>query len=857
MTYDYAALISEINTYVNTNGVGAITGAVGNMVLKDIVDSTYNKVDDAGLLGFQQHDSTTVYGAGQMVQYQGLFSLARRAGVTGAYSSPTDWRGNSPGNVIGYQLYAYPEYNPALSYLVNTYVKYEHGLYKANQGVAAGVIPTNATYWDVVYVNNNKFGNVWQAGSYASTDFVVGASDGLLYKAATGAPEWISTNFASDVTAGYWVAVGYLPLAGGNMSGNILFTASKGIDTTATGGTDTLNIGATNADVINIGRAGATVNVLGTALYEYAANQYVLDKLITLNYGGAVSSGAGVGFEVEENSLITGYFKTNVTRDGFVMLSPANIYGATFSLTALNADHTYTLPDSTGTLALRQDKLSVFAATTSAELAGVISDETGTGALVFGTSPTFTTTITVNGDATINTLKVGLGGGSVASNTVLGYQALNSNTTGSTITAIGYQTGYNNTIGQRFVALGYQAMYSSLTMSRTVAIGFQSQYYANSSGSNVNTLNTAVGDESMKGSTTAANNTGTLNTAIGTQSMFSMTSGSRITALGYQAAYSTTSGSYHTAVGFQALRASTTVDGSVGLGYMAGAYETGANKFFVDNQDRTNEATGRTNSLLYGVFHASPASQVLTVNAALVASQALMTVQFNSSNYFTTTVAATGNTTFAITGGGSFTFSQAISVPLGSVAVTPSSSDNSTKIATTAYVDTKAGLGVGNLTLTGAGAWSSMTNGASAISQVESTTNKVNYFVVDFLTAVQSYVEWQVPLPADYNGGTITAVFYWTAASASTNSVVWGISATAFGDNVAIDTAFSAGVEVTDANNATGVVNISASTAAITIAGTPLANKHCQFRVYRLGSGADNLAATARLLEVKLSYTKA
>ena len=34
------------------------------------------------------------------------------------------------------------------------------------------------------------------------------------------------------------------------------------------------------------------------------------------------------------------------------------------------------------------DKLSVFSATSSAELAGVISDETGSGALVFGTAPT-------------------------------------------------------------------------------------------------------------------------------------------------------------------------------------------------------------------------------------------------------------------------------------------------------------------------------------------------------------------------------------------------------------------------------------------------------------------------------------
>jgi hypothetical protein len=40
------------------------------------------------------------------------------------------------------------------------------------------------------------------------------------------------------------------------------------------------------------------------------------------------------------------------------------------------------------------DKLSVFAATTSSELAGVISDETGSGALVFGTSPAITTSLT-------------------------------------------------------------------------------------------------------------------------------------------------------------------------------------------------------------------------------------------------------------------------------------------------------------------------------------------------------------------------------------------------------------------------------------------------------------------------------
>jgi len=45
-----------------------------------------------------------------------------------------------------------------------------------------------------------------------------------------------------------------------------------------------------------------------------------------------------------------------------------------------------TIP-STKTLVVTTDKLSVHAATTSSELAGIISDETGTGVLVFGTSP--------------------------------------------------------------------------------------------------------------------------------------------------------------------------------------------------------------------------------------------------------------------------------------------------------------------------------------------------------------------------------------------------------------------------------------------------------------------------------------
>lgn len=46
-----------------------------------------------------------------------------------------------------------------------------------------------------------------------------------------------------------------------------------------------------------------------------------------------------------------------------------------------------------GTVVYASSKLSVFAATTSLELAGVISDETGSGKLTFATSPTLTTSV--------------------------------------------------------------------------------------------------------------------------------------------------------------------------------------------------------------------------------------------------------------------------------------------------------------------------------------------------------------------------------------------------------------------------------------------------------------------------------
>ena len=71
----------------------------------------------------------------------------------------------------------------------------------------------------------------------------------------------------------------------------------------------------------------------------------------------------------------------------FVMDTSPTLVTPTLGVATATSVNGTTIPTSK-TLVVTTDKLNVHAATTSAELAGVISDETGTGALVFGTSPT-------------------------------------------------------------------------------------------------------------------------------------------------------------------------------------------------------------------------------------------------------------------------------------------------------------------------------------------------------------------------------------------------------------------------------------------------------------------------------------
>jgi len=155
-------------------------------------------------------------------------------------------------------------------------------------------------------------------------------------------------------------------------------------------------------------------------------------------------------------------------------------------------------------------------------------------------------TLAVTSSAIIQTLTVGLGVGRVASNTALGYQALNANTTGASNVAIGYQSGLLMSTGANNSSLGYFSLRLNTTGSGNTALGNYAMS-ANVGGNN----STGVGSFALQ------NTTGNNNTGIGNQSLVTNTSGINNTALGQGSLYYNTTASNNTAVGYRALQTNT------------------------------------------------------------------------------------------------------------------------------------------------------------------------------------------------------------------------------------------------------------------------------------------------------------
>lgn len=98
-----------------------------------------------------------------------------------------------------------------------------------------------------------------------------------------------------------------------------------------------------------------------------------------------------IGGATITTSTING--NTFTTGTGVLTLGAAKTLTVNNTLTLTGTDGSSVAFGTGGTVAYTGNNLSVFATTTSAQLAGVISDETGSGALVFANSPTLITPV--------------------------------------------------------------------------------------------------------------------------------------------------------------------------------------------------------------------------------------------------------------------------------------------------------------------------------------------------------------------------------------------------------------------------------------------------------------------------------
>jgi microcystin-dependent protein len=173
-------------------------------------------------------------------------------------------------------------------------------------------------------------------------------------------------------------------------------------------------------------------------------------------------------------------------------------------------------------------------------------------------------------------------------------------------TYIGYQAG-NVADGARNTLIGYWAGLSNAAGVDNTAVGMSALLY------NTASNNTALGQNALR--SVSGLGSGGSNTAIGNSALSGNTSGSSNTATGRQSLYSNTTGVNNTANGYYSLLNNSTGSGNIAVGNYAGAYETGSNAFYINNQDRTDTAGDKAKSLMYGTFAVDPLNQKLTINA--------------------------------------------------------------------------------------------------------------------------------------------------------------------------------------------------------------------------------------------------
>jgi len=129
-------------------------------------------------------------------------------------------------------------------------------------------------------------------------------------------------------------------------------------------------------------------------------------------------------------------------------------------------------------------------------------------------------------------------------------------------------------------------------------------------------------------------------------------------------------------------------------------------------------------------------------------------------------------------------------------------------------------------------------------------------YVLAFDQDTTEYAQWTVVMPSDWDGGTVTGVFYWTVTGgAAAESIRFALQGRSYANDEAIDQAWGVAQTVDDAWIANNDLHISAATAAITLGGTPAASEMMQFRAYCDSANSD-LSSDGLLIAIRVTFTR-
>lgn len=149
----------------------------------------------------------------------------------------------------------------------------------------------------------------------------------------------------------------------------------------------TLELG--NASDTTLARSAAgVVTIEGVEIVTLSRTQTLTNKTLTSPTLTTPSLGVATATSINKVAFTAPATGSTLT------IADGKTLTANNTLTFTGTDSSSVAFGGGGTVAYTANKLSVFASTSSSELASVISDETGTGSLVFSADPTFTGTLT-------------------------------------------------------------------------------------------------------------------------------------------------------------------------------------------------------------------------------------------------------------------------------------------------------------------------------------------------------------------------------------------------------------------------------------------------------------------------------